>query len=332
MRGIARQIAYSVIDFASNRRRAQEWTAARTRWEAAKVVFAAERRVEGPMTYREFALAGAAAGDRASERVASQLLGVVAEKRQVLSRDEPASAPAHRRDDLMRSPESMPIAELRSRLAQIGKDASGRYEEANARRQGLERIDRPPTLEEVLAAERAAIRAKITKETDLNDMERRRLTELRTRQRSWNPVARSVAKAEEQQVLEAREQRFGAALRTAHEQFENDRVPDIQRGRGALERRYKEYVRASLGYESEMRDARETLRQALPRIFDQLEVLERAGVASLEAVPPKTGLMAIANAVSDSHRSLPPATVAAIERDLRRERNRDRERAFDRGR
>src|ERR1700693_1444786 len=66
MRGIARQIAYSVIDFASNRRRAQEWTAARVRWEATKVVFAAERRVERPMSYREFAVARAAAGDRAA--------------------------------------------------------------------------------------------------------------------------------------------------------------------------------------------------------------------------------------------------------------------------
>ena len=45
----------------------------------------------------------------------------------------------------------------------------------------------------VLAAERAAIRVKIAKETDLTDAERRRVAELRRRQRSWNPIARSLA-------------------------------------------------------------------------------------------------------------------------------------------
>jgi len=35
---------------------------------------------------------------------------------------------------------------------------------------------------------------------------------------------------EERQVLEAREQRRGAALQTAQDQFEKNRVPDIQRG------------------------------------------------------------------------------------------------------
>ena len=330
MRGAARQIAYWAIDFINDRRRAQEWAAARVRWEAAKVVFTAERRGERPMPYREFALARAAAGDRVAARVTSQLLGVALEKRQVPSRGEPASA--HTQDDLKRHRESMSIAELRLRLAQVGKDASGLYEEANTRRKGLERIDCPPTLEEVLAAERAAIRVKIAKETDLTDAERRRVAELRRRQRSWNPIARSLAKSEEQQILKAREQRRDDALRKAQEQFDKNRVPDIQRSHGAHERRYKDYVRASLDYENEMREARETLRQTLPKIFERMEVLERAGVASLEAVSPRADLTGIARSVDAAYRGLPPGTAAAIERDLKRERSRDRERTFDRSR
>jgi G3E family GTPase len=226
----------------------------------------------------------------------------------------------------------MSIAELRLRLAQVGKDASGLYEEANTRRKGLERIDCPPTLEEVLAAERAAIRVKIAKETDLTDAERRRVAELRRRQRSWNPIARSLAKSEEQQILKAREQRRDDALRKAQEQFDKNRVPDIQRSHGAHERRYKDYVRASLDYENEMREARETLRQTLPKIFERMEVLERAGVASLEAVSPRADLTGIARSVDAAYRGLPPGTAAAIERDLKRERSRDRERTFDRSR
>lgn len=334
MRGIARQIAYSVIDFASSRRRAQEWTTARTRWEAAKVVFAAERRVERPVTYREFALAGAAAGDRASERVASQLLGVAVGSRQAPSRVEPPAASTHERNTLLQPHRSMSIAELRTRLAQIGEEISGLREEARVRRAELERVAPPPRLEEVLAAERAALRTKVARETDFTDTERRHLTELRKRQRSWNPIARSWARAEEQQMLEIREKRGNAALRTAQEQFEKNRVPEIQRGIEALERPYREYVRASLDYEEQMRNAGETLRRSLSDISDRLEVLERAGVLSLESVSPTSDLTGIGRAVQAAHRSLPEETARAIERDLRRERrelerNRDRSRGMD---
>src|SRR5208282_4282853 len=107
--------------------------------------------------------------------------------------------------------------------------------------------------------ERAALGAKIARETDFTDAERKRLIELRVSQRSWNPIARSVAKAEERSMLDAREQRRDDSLRTAQQKFEKKRVPDIQRGHEALERRYRDYVRASLDYEDQMRQARETL-------------------------------------------------------------------------
>jgi hypothetical protein len=330
MRGIARQIAYSVIDFASNRRRAQEWTAARTRWEAAKVVFAAERRAERPMTYREFALAGAAAGDRVSESVASVLLGVTVGSRQTPSRAEPTSAPAQERNDLTRPQRSMSIAELRTRLAQIGEESSELREQARVRREELERIAPPPKLEEVLAAERAALRTKVASETDFTDAEWRHLTELRRRLRSWNPIAGSIARAEAQQMLDTREKRGNAALGAAQEQFEKDKVPEIQRRIEALERPYREYVQASYGYEDQMRDAGETLRRSIPKISERLEVLERAGVASLEPVSPSADLTGIGRAVAAAYRSLPEETTRVIEREMRREeRNRDRDR--DRG-
>jgi hypothetical protein len=330
MRGIVRQIAYSVIDFASDRRRAQEWTVARTRLEAAKVVFAAERRVERPMSYREFALAGAAAGDRASERVASMLLGVAVGSRQAPSRGERPAASRHERNDLTRTQKAMSITELRTRLAQIGEETGDLREVARVRRGELECVAPPPRLEEVLAAERAALRTKVARETDFTDTERRHLTELQKRQRSWNPIARSGARAEEQQMLETREQRGNAALGTAQEQFEKNRVPEIQRRIEALERPYREYVRASLDLEDQMRNAGETLRETLPKISDRLEVLERAGVASLESISPISDLTGIGRAVQAAHRSLPEETARAIERDIRREeRNRDRSRGMD---
>jgi hypothetical protein len=265
MRGIVRQIAYSVIDFASNRRRGQEWTAARTRWEAAKVVFAAERRVERPMTYREFALVGAAAGDRASERVASQLLGVAVGSRQAPSRSEPPAASTHERNTLLQPQTSMSIAELRTRLAQIGEEISDLREVARIRRGKLEIVAPPPSLEKVLAAEREALAARIARETDFTETERRHLIELRKRQRSWNPLARSGARAEEQQMLETREQRGNAALGTAQEQFEKNRVPEIQRSIEALERPYREYVRVSLDLEAPDAKCRRNATRDSPR-------------------------------------------------------------------
>jgi len=87
----------------------------------------------------------------------------------------------------------MSIAELRTRLAQIGEDVSDLCEEARVRRAELERVAPPPRLEDVLAGERAALSARIARETDFTDTERRHLTELRKRRRSWNPIARSVA-------------------------------------------------------------------------------------------------------------------------------------------
>jgi hypothetical protein len=330
MRGIVRQIAYSVIDFASNRRRAEEWAAAHTRWEATKVVFAAERRVERPMTYREFALAGAAAGDRVSERVASQLLGVAVGSRQAPARGEPPAAPAQERNTLLQPQRSMSIAEVRTRLVQIGEEISDLREEARVRREGLERVAVPPKLEEVLAAERAALRTKVARETDFTDTEWRHLTELRKRLRSWNPIAGSIARAEAQQMLDTREKRGNAALGAAQEQFEKDKVPEIQRRIEALERPYREYVQASYGYEDQMRDAGETLRRTIPRISDRLEVLERAGILSLESVSPKTDVAGIARTVKAAYRSLPEDTVRVIERDMKREeRNRDRGRGMD---
>jgi hypothetical protein len=329
MRGIARQIAYSVIDFASNRRRAQEWRAARTRWEATKVVFAAERRVERPMTYREFALAGAAAGDRASERVASQLLGVAARSRQAPSRGEAPAAPAQERNTQPQPQRSMSIAELRTWLAQIGEEISDIREEARVRREQLERVAVPPSLEKVVAAERAALAARIARETDFTEAERRHLTELRKRQRSWNPIARSGARTEEQQMLETREKRGNAALGTAEAQFEKDRVPEIQRSIEALERPYREYVYASLDLEDQVRNGDKTLRRTLPKISDSLEVLERAGVLSLESVSPTSDLKGIGHAVQAAYRGLPEKTRNAIERDIRREQ-RELERIRDR--
>jgi len=83
-----------------------------------------------------------------------------------------------------------------------------------------------------------------------------------------------------------------------------------------------------------MRNARETLRRSLPDISDRLEVLERAGVLSLETVSPASDLTVITRAVQTAHRSLPEEAAKAIERDLRREqraweRNRDRGRGMD---
>jgi hypothetical protein len=328
-RGVARQIAYWAIDSVTDRRRAQEWAAARTRWEATKVVFAAEQRMERPMTYRDFAVARAAAGDRVAANVTSQLLGVTGGSRQVPSRGESASVPAHQRDDLIRPQRSMPIGELRSRLEQIAKDASELYEEAKTRRQGLERIAPAPKLEDLLSAERAALRAKIARETDFTDAERKQLVELRARQRSWNPIARNAAKAQQQQMLEAHDKRRDNALQLAQEEFEKKRVPHVQRDHVALERRYQDYVRASLGYEDQMRDARETLRRSLPDISNRIEVLERAGVASLESVSPTTDCAGITRAVEAAHRSLSEETAKVIETNLRRERNRDRLRGME---
>ena len=234
----------------------------------------------------------------------------------------------------MQPQRSMSIAELRTRLAQIGEEISDLREIARVRREALERVAPPPSLEKVLAAEREALAERIARETDFTAAERRHLIELRKRQRSWNPIARSGAKSEEQRMLATREKRGNAALGTAQEQFEQNRAPEIKRGIEALERPYREYVHASLDLEDQMRNASETLRRTLPKISDSLEVLERAGVLSLESVSPTADLNGIGRTVKAAHRSLPEETVRTIERDIRREqreleRIRDRSRGMD---
>ena len=222
----------------------------------------------------------------------------------------------------------MSIAELRSQLAKMAKTAQDRYDEAVSRRRQRERVDRPPKFEDLLASERSRLRAEISRQTDFTSRERDQLARLQAQRRSWNPIARFAAEKNEQRLTETRDRRFESALRVAEDHFAQHDAGTLQRRLEKHERLYRAYVNASIGDEDEMREA-QLMSGSLRQVEQRLDVLERAGVATVDAVSQKADLTGITHAVDAAHRSLPPATVSAIEKTMKRESNRAR--GLDRG-
>ena len=138
----------------------------------------------------------------------------------------------------------------------------------------------------------------------------------------------SATKAEAalHEVLRARQV---AALAGAMNEFEAREVPQIAKRVAGGERRYRQYVNASLALEQEMREARSALRDRIPRLEQQVTILERAGIAKFEGYAGRANapLDQLALAIDQQYRVLPEATRHQAERNVRREgRARDRSR------
>lgn len=309
---VARQVAYWSIDAVIARRRAREYDAARVRWESTKIVLTGERgqaHEEKPMDYRSFVAEKARTGDDAAQRVLDTLL-----------------APAGRRQRDAVIPRSLSLADVRLRLDVIRAEQEARYEHARAERGRLQRVEKPLALKDVVAAESARIQRDVAERTKLTDAERARLTELGADKRSWNPFTRAAAAKAETKIRAAHQSRQDLAIAEATRDFEERDVPQIAKRVAEDDRRYRAYVSASLGLEQQMRDARTELRDRVPKIEHQMNVLERCGASEIEGYNLSSALNSLTAAISQQYRGLPDTVRRDIESTLRRD-HRDRDRA-----
>ncbi len=315
---IARQLAYWSVDAVIGRRRTREYDAGRVRWEATKIVLASERKLvreEKPMDYRSFVAQRARAGDPAAQRVLDAL-----------------EAPANNRHERTAEATSQPVTleQVRERLRVIRAEEEGHYVRARVQRQGLTRVEQPPTIEQALASARKEIQARVGEATQFTLAERAALARLTKEQQSWNPFVRNAAKKEALKLHTRQQARYEEELTKATRDFESGDVQRVQERIRGDERAYREYVSASLGLEDQMRKARAVLREDVPKIEKQLTVLERTGVAQLECegVAWRAGLDKLAAAVDRACQALPQERRRDVEFAIRREQralNRSRE-------
>ena len=311
---LAHQLAYWSIDTIIGRRRTQEHAAARVRWVAAKIVLASERRLareEKPMDYRTFVTQRARADDPGARTVLDSLVTPTREQQRRTPRSEPHRAT---------------LNEVRARLKVIRDEEEARYERANAERGGLQRVARPLPLDDVLAAERKRIREHVADASRFTDGERVRLTHLSKEGRSWNPLTRAVAAKAEAELHAAHRSRYERAAAEVMHDFDERNVPQIVQRVASDERRYRQYVAASLSLEREMNEARDVFRNRIPQIENQLNVLKQAGLSQVEGhdVTRNASLNQLTAAIDKQYRGVPEPLRHEVERSFRRERDRDR--------
>ncbi len=306
---IARQLAYWSIETIMNRCRAREYDAGRVRWEATKIVLASERRRtlgEIPMKYRSFVAERACAGDLGAQRVLDGL---------------DAAARSRHEGTAETLSQALSLDQVRERLRVIRAEAEARYEEARVERQRLRHVERPPTVEQAFASARKEIQARASEATQFTLAERSQLARLAKEQQSWNPFVRSAAKKEAERLHTKQHARFEAELAKATHGFESGHANRIEQRIRSDERVYREYVSASLGLEDQMRQARATLRDEIPRLEARLKVLERAGVAQLVCNGRASGarLDQLAAAVDLGYRVVPDVLRLDVEFAIRKE-------------
>ena len=305
---IARQLAYWSVDTVIGRRRAQEYDAARVRWEATKIVLASERtlaREKKPLAYRAFVTELARAGDLGAQRAVDALV-----------------APTRNRSEHVpqREPRPVTLAEIRLRLNVIRAEEEGRYQRARLERQHLQHVERPPSFDEALAAERQRIHERAAEATRYTEAERVRLEQLAREKRSWNPLTRRAATKEEERLCGEQRSRYEETVAVATHEFEQRDLPQLEKQLAGHERAYRQYVAASLGLERERNNAR-AARDEVPRIEQRLNVLERAGVARIDcdAAMGAARLDDLATAIEHEYRALPNEIRRDVEYSIRKE-------------
>ena len=330
-RGLARQVAYWSINAIMARRRAQEYAAARVRWQATKIVLASEHglaREEKPMDYRSFVTESARAGDRAAQRVLAEFERQTRETAAAKERHERASGTQQRRLPQVEA-RTLSLDQVRARLDIIRAEEEARHERARMERERLERVAPPKALEEILEAEHQRIRAQADEATKFTEAECIRLKDLAREKRSWNPLTRVAAARIEEALRTVHQSRYETSLRAALQKFERREVPQYAERAATDERRYRQYITSKLALEDEMREAQAVLRKRLPHVEQRLEMLERGGVTKIDAgdLGPNVRLNELAAAVDRNYRAMPEETRHNIERSIRRQ-----QRALDRSR
>jgi hypothetical protein len=300
---VARQLAYWSIDAIINRRHAHEYDAGRMRWEATKIVLSSERKLmreERPIDYRSYVAQRAHAGDLGAQRVFGGLEAAARNRQQQTA---------------------LTLDQVRERLRAIRAEEEARYESARAERQHLTRIERPPTIEQALASAQKEIEARVSQKRQFTPAELAQLGRLTKEQKSWNPFVRNAARKGAAKLHAGQQSRCEMEFVKAMRDFENGEAQRIQERILTDERVYREYVKASLGLEEQMRQARAALRDEIPTLETRLKVLERAGVARLDCDRPAGGarLHQLAAAVDRGYRVVPGVLRRDVEFAIRKE-------------
>ena len=302
---MARQVAYWSIDAVIARRRAQEYDAARVRWEATKIVLASERRLareEKIMDYRSFVAEQARAGDAGAQRALDMLTET--------ARRQHRAAPAA-------EARTATLGEVRARLEVIRAEEEARYERARAARERLQRIAQPPALDDVLAAERKRIEQRAADATQFTEAERARLAQLAREKQSWNPLTRSAAAKAEAAIRDAHRSRYETAVTEAMREFDKRDVPQIANRIAIEERRYRQYVSASLDLEEQMRDARTTLRRLVRQVEHRMGVLDVRELHAIEGCNLNARLDQLSAVIDRQYKALPETLRRDVERSIR---------------
>jgi len=218
------------------------------------------------------------------------------------------------------------IGEVRARLAVIVAEEQARYERARVERGRLSPIERPRSLDEVLSAKRQRLEKSVVDSTTFRSEERTKLAKLVELRSSWNPLTRAAAAKGESALHETLRARQAFCISKAMAEFETREAPQIARSTAAEEKRHKEYVGASMALEREVNGARVALRERVPMVEQQLNVLDRTGVQRVDNYPGKStaSLGQLAAAVAQQYRRIPDAERVEAERNLRQHRSRDR--------
>ncbi|MGA7094618.1 MAG: hypothetical protein WBX23_11345, partial [Candidatus Cybelea sp.] len=306
---IARKLAHWSINAIIGRRRAKEYDAARVRWESTKIVLASEwkrAREEKPMDYRSFADERARRGDLGAQRVVEALVPPTRERKERGPQGEPRR---------------VTLEEVRLRLKVIRAEEEGRFERARVERRHLERIERPPTLDEAVATQRRQIQERTAEATRYTEVQRARLEQIATEKRSWNPLTRRAAAKEEERLQGEQRSRYEKTLTSATHEFEQHDMPQIEKQLAAQEHRYRQYATASMDLEREINDARD-VRDRVPQIEQQLDVLKRAGITHVDCHDgvPNARLDHLVAAIERGYQAIPETLRRDVEHSIKRER------------
>ena len=318
--GPLRQMGYWSIDALTNHRKEREYAAARARWEATKIVLRAERglpREEQPMPYRSFVAEQARDGDDSAFRVYEDL---VRPPRATQSRttdresrdaEDQKAQPGMRRaegarlGDAQAEEPTATIRQIRARLNTIRDEESIRQRRAQDKWDHLDTVARPPTLDQVLAERRAQIEKDVSKATDFTSGELEVLKKLAREQQSWNPFTRIDGRRDEQGLREMQRQRYERTLRAGFQEFDEREAPQYARHLASEEQRYREYAERSHALGSEVYEARHVINTHIPKVEEQLKVVERSGISRIDGIGMGDGISEIAQAVGRCFEGIP---------------------------
>lgn len=214
--------------------------------------------------------------------------------------------------------ESLSIVEVRGRLEAIREAEKAHYERAKTERDRLVVIEEPRSFYEVRYQREQEVCAEAHLETKFTDEEVKRLKFYENELKSWNPLARVEARRAKTALLTAHEQREGDAIRKALQDFHQEELPRMQEAHEKAERQYEAYEVMAYLWEDEMSGGRRVVDQDVPAIEGRLDVIERAGITTIEGIGDDAELVAIENAVFRCYRSVSEATRQSIE--MRRSR------------